>query len=75
MKAKELKVLNELELESKTVELKKELMKLNSQIAIGTIPKNPGKVREIKKTIAKILTIKNEKTLNKNKTEEVKRNE
>ena len=75
MKSKELKVLNKLELESKTVELKKELMKLNSQIAMGTVPKNPGKVREINKTIAKILTIKNEKTLSKNKMEEVKRNE
>ena len=75
MKAKELKVLNEFELESKTVELKKELMKLNSQIAIGTIPKNPGKVREIKKTIAKILTIKYKRTLSKNKMEEAKSNE
>lgn len=75
MKAKELKVLNEFELESKTVELKKELMKLNSQIAIGTVPKNPGKVREIKKTIAKILTIKYNRTLSKNKMEEAKSNE
>ena len=58
MKAKELKAMNELDLESKMIELKKELMKINSQIAIGTIPKSPGKVREIKRTIAKILTIK-----------------
>jgi large subunit ribosomal protein L29 len=75
MKVKELKVLNELELENKMLELKKELMKLNSQIAIGMVPKNPGKVKEIKKVIAKILTINHEKALNKNKTEEVKRNE
>ena len=58
MKAKELKAINELELENKMIELKKELMKINSQIAIGTVPKSPSKVREMKRTIAKILTIR-----------------
>ncbi len=61
MKAKELRVMNEQDLDGKKVELRKELMKINSQIAIGTIPKSPGKVREIKRGIAKILTIKKEK--------------
>ena len=70
MKAKELKLMNELDLGNKIIELKKELMKINSQIAIGTVPKSPAKVKNIKKTIAKILTIKN-----KNKKEETKRDE
>ena len=61
MKAKELKVMNESDLENKIAELKKELMKANSQIAIGTVPKSPGKVREMKRTIAKILTVKRQK--------------
>ena len=61
MKAKELRLMNEFDLENKSEELKKELMKINSQIAVGTVPKNPGKVKEIKKTISKILTIKHEK--------------
>ncbi len=61
MKAKELRIMNEIDLEIKSNELRKELMKINSQIAIGTVPKSPGKVKEIKKTIAKILTIKTEK--------------
>ena len=61
MKAKELRLMNEIDLENKLIELKKELMKLNSQIAIGTAPKNPVKVKEIKRTVAKILTIKQEK--------------
>ena len=52
--------MNELELENKSSELKKELMKINSQIAIGTVPKSPGKVKEMKRTIAQILTIKKE---------------
>lgn len=62
MKNKELKVLSELELENKSTELKKELMKINSQIATGTLPKSPGKIKEMKRTIAKILTIKTEKS-------------
>lgn len=62
MKAKELRVMGELELENKSAELEKELMKVNSQIAIGTVPKSPGKIREMKRTIAKILTIKHEKS-------------
>ena len=67
--------MNELDLENKISELKKELMKINSQIAIGTVPKSPGKVKVMKKTIAKILTIKNIKTSVKNRKEESKRNE
>lgn len=62
MKAKDLKVMNEFDLENKITELKKELMKINSQIAIGTVPKKPAKVGEIKRTIAKILTLKRENT-------------
>lgn len=62
MKAKELRLMNESDTSVKLVDLKKELMKINSQIAIGTVPKSPGKVREIKRTIAKILSINNEKT-------------
>ena len=70
--------MNEMELDSKSVELKKELMKINSQIAIGTLPKSPGKIREMKRTIAKILTIKNEKIKQNNSIKSkgaIKRNE
>ena len=52
--------MNETDIENKIAELKKELMKINSQIAIGMAPKNPSKSSEIKRTIAKILTIKQE---------------
>ena len=57
--------MNDFDIEKKIIELNKELMKLNSQIATGTIPKSPGKIRELKKIIAKIMTIKNEKISNK----------
>lgn len=72
MKVKELRLMNESDLNNKIIELKKELMRINSQIAIGTVPKSPGKVKEIKKTIAKILTLKFERIQTK---EETKRNE
>ena len=61
MKVKELRVMNDHDLDMKMLELKKELMKVNSQIAIGTVPKSPGKIKEMKRTIAKILHVKHEK--------------
>lgn len=54
MKLRDLKQTNPVELENKLKELKRELMRYNSQISTGTPPENPGKVRSIKKTIAKI---------------------
>ena len=57
MKIKELRGLGQPELKNKMQELYKELMKDNAQVAIGTIPKNPGKLRLAKKTIARIKTI------------------
>lgn len=62
MKTKELKVLSDLDLEGKSLELKRELMKIKSQIAIGTLPKSPGKIRMMKRGFAKILTIKKERS-------------
>jgi len=54
VKFKELKALSKDELEKKRTELRKELMKENTQISTGTSPKSPGKLRNMKKTIAKI---------------------
>jgi large subunit ribosomal protein L29 len=56
MKSKEINALNVNELKEKLNELRKELIKFNTQIATGTIPKSPGQVKQIKKTIARILT-------------------
>jgi len=61
MKTKELRNLSKKDLEIKLEELKKELIKLNAQVATGTVPKSPGQIKQIKKTIAKILTITKEK--------------
>ena len=61
MKIKELKSLSNVELDEKLMEIRKELIKLNAQVSTGTAPKSPGKIRQIKRTVARILTIKNEK--------------
>lgn len=54
MKYKELKSMPKDEIEGKLKELQMALIKANAQIATGTIPKNPGQVKQTKKTIAKI---------------------
>jgi len=61
MKAKELRVMGSKDLAQKITELQKELMKENAQIATGTSPKNPGKIKVTKKTIARIKTLLAEK--------------
>lgn len=61
MKNKELRSLSHEELNKKIIELRKDLIKENAQIATGTTPKSPGKVRNSKKIIAKIKTILNNK--------------
>ncbi len=57
LKAREVRELADEELRSKLAELKEELAKQRGQIASGTRPENPGKMKPIRKTIARILTI------------------
>ena len=61
MKSKEVRSLDGKTLDEKMLELKKELVKINAQVAIGSAIKNPGQIKKIKKTIARIHTINNEK--------------
>lgn len=57
MKFKELKTMPVAELKEKLAQLKLELTKERAQIATGTVPKNPGKVKVTRKTIARIETL------------------
>ena len=57
MKTRELRELNRESLEEKKQETYLELMKERSSIASGSPPKNPGKIKVMKKTIAKINTL------------------
>ncbi len=62
MKAEELRKLTDDELKEKLVELKKQLMNLRFQNAIGGLEK-PSDIRATKKDIARILTILREREL------------
>lgn len=61
LRAKEIRKMKDEELEKKLADLRKELMRIKTQIAQGTAPENPGRAREIRRTIARILTIKRER--------------
>jgi large subunit ribosomal protein L29 len=41
-------------------DLKRELTKLNSQKGSGRMPENPGKIKALRRTIARIITINHE---------------
>lgn len=51
---KELQSLNQKDLQKRLEEFKKELLKLNVQVASGANTANPGKLRQTKKNIARI---------------------
>jgi large subunit ribosomal protein L29 len=53
---KELRSLSRQELEARLVESRKEMLKLNVQVATGNAA-NPGKLKQTKKNIARILTL------------------
>lgn len=56
LKKRQTKEMSRPDLINRLNELRLELAKEKGQIAIGGSPTNPGRVKEIKKTIAKILT-------------------
>jgi len=70
MKIKDIRSMSNEELKSKFIELRKELIKSNAQVATGTTPKSPGQIKQTKKIIAKILTLQKEKqkTISKKET-------
>ena len=60
MKASEIRKLSAKELDAKLVELKDELFKLRFQHAINQL-ENPHKIADVKKDIARVMTIIREK--------------
>jgi len=61
MKAKEITTMNPADIEQKVVELKQELSKERASIASGTKSENPGKIRKLRRDVARLLTIKRQK--------------
>lgn len=64
MKINEIKNLSDKDLNNKLKELEEELIKLNGEASTGTQMKNPGKIRQIKKTRARVKTVLNERRTN-----------
>jgi len=56
IKKKQIKEMTTPDLVNRYNELKLELSKERGQMAIGGSPTNPGRVKELKRTLAKILT-------------------
>lgn len=63
MKIKDIRKLNPEDLEKKLSEIGQELSILKGQSATGTPPKNPGKIKLLRKTIARIKTIQTEREI------------
>jgi len=61
LRIKDLKKLSEEDLEKRLKELKLELLKERGNIEMGGNIKNPGKIKVIRRDIARILTLNKEK--------------
>ncbi len=59
MKVNEIRNLSAAEMDEKVAGLKEELFNLRFQLATGQL-ENPARIREVKKTIARIKTVKRE---------------
>lgn len=62
MKVKDFRDLNETELNQKISVLKEELFNLRFQLATGQL-ENPMRIKEVKKTIARVKTIQREQEI------------
>jgi len=60
LKAKDIRALSSEERSKKLSEIKLELLKEMGNVKMGRATKNPGKIRELKRSIARIETIKRE---------------
>lgn len=65
LKAKDIRRMSREERENKLRELKAELLKLRAAFALGSIPENPARMKVLRKSIARILTINREEELKK----------
>lgn len=66
IKKNELKQLTQVQIDGKIAELRKDLIKLNAQRAVGTTIESPGRIKLIKRTIARLITFKKLNSLAKN---------
>lgn len=67
LKSEEIRDMKTKEIRNKLEELQTELMKVETTIGSGGVPENPGRVKELKRTIARVKTILKEKKGSKEK--------
>ena len=72
IRVKEMRDMNSEERTKRLNELRTELVRLKTMIEAGGTVENPARIRELRKTIARILTIENEEglSISKEKTKE-----
>lgn len=68
IRKKDLRLMADAELLEKKQELEAELSRERGAIASGTRAENPGKIKEVRRTIARINTILNERSRSKLET-------
>jgi large subunit ribosomal protein L29 len=60
VRSKEIRAMSEEQIEKQLKDLRNELLKERAITATGGAPENPGRIRELRRTIARILTIQKE---------------
>jgi len=70
MRLKEIKGMSVEERAKKLSDLRAEMARLRTMVSAGGAVENPARIRELRKTIAQILTVENEDRLGLRKTEE-----
>ncbi len=70
LRLKDIKDLSTEERDKKVSELRAELARLKTMVRAGGAVENPTRIRELRKTVAQILTIENEDKLGLRKKEE-----
>ncbi|WEL19883.1 50S ribosomal protein L29 [Candidatus Nanohalococcus occultus] len=61
LRADDMRDMEDSELHEKMNDLQKELVEERGQIAVGGFAENPGRISEMRKTIARIQTVLNER--------------
>lgn len=60
LRSDEIREMSDAELEERLEDLNLELSKEEGRIAVGGFPEDPGRIKEIKRTIARIKTVMDE---------------
>jgi large subunit ribosomal protein L29 len=63
LKSKEIRAMKEADREKQLKDLRSDLLKQRAITATGGAPESPGRIRELRRTIARILTIRREEAM------------